>query len=535
MSSFLFYGKDVKYMVRTIKTKEHIRDIKVLDKASIVSGHLRQVSFKTREQIQESTEKEPPNQYAINQISIQSKQMAHTATSKGKQTLRHSLESKRATILDKKKMQTPLREKKRFIRQKRRVWKPESKIKTVESINPLPNVFFGHKSQILYRQRKLAKEAKKKAQQSAVASKKSIQYGKKGIAKGADLLKKGADLIHRLFVTLTSVAGSAAIVIVLVCALIGGIFLSGTSVQASGISLSAEVLQYTPMIQKYCEQYEISQFVNAVQAIMMQESGGKGNDPMQCSECPYNEKYPNTPNGITDPEYSVEIGIKYFAECLKQAKCTEPFDRDTLSLAFQGYNYGNGYIGWAISNFGGYTQANALMFSQQMQAKLGTSGYGDPEYVSHVMRYYSYGLMNVGDAPNFNNQEAWGNNNPYSRQGLYGQCTWFAWGRFYEIYGWGPSWTANGWDWVNMLVTYNSDQFRLSAIPDVGAVFSGIGHNHVGIVIAYDGTNITVQEGNLDGRTNTFEEAKTDWQTKTYTLAQLNSIYKGVVFAVKRI
>lgn len=534
MSSFLFYGKDVKYMVRTIKTKEHIRDIKVLDKASIVSGHLRQASFKTREQIQESTEKEPPNQYAVNQISIQSKQMANIVVSKGKQSISQSLISKRTKNLDKEKIQTPLREKTRSIRQKQRVWKPESKIKTTERIESLPKVFPYQKAQVLYRQRKLAKEAKKKSKQGIAASKKTVQYGKKGITKGADLLKKGADLIHRLFVTLTSVAGSAAVVIVLVCALIGGIFLSGTSVQASGISLSAEVLQYTPMIQKYCEQYEIPQFVNAVQAIMMQESGGKGNDPMQCSECPYNEKYPNTPNGITDPEYSVEIGIKYFAECLKQAKCTDPFDRETLSLAFQGYNYGNGYIGWAISNFGGYTQANALMFSQQMQAKLGTSGYGDPEYVPHVMRYYSYGLMNVGDSPNFNNQEAWGNNNPYSRQGLYGQCTWFAWGQFYEIYGWGPSWTANGWDWVNMLVTYNSDQFRLSAIPDVGAVFSGIGHNHVGIVIAYDGTNITVQEGNLDGRTNTFEEAKTDWQTKVYTLQSLNAAYGGVVFAVKK-
>lgn len=83
-----------------------------------------------------------------------------------------------------------------------------------------------------------------------------------------------------------------------------------------------------------------------------------------------------------------------------------------------------------------------------------------------------------------------------------------------------------------MLVTQNSDQFRLSATPDVGAIFSGIGKNHVGIVIAYDGINITVQEGNLDGRTNTFEEAKTDWHTKVYTLESLSSTYKGVVFAV---
>ena len=104
----------------------------------------------------------------------------------------------------------------------------------------------------------------------------------------------------------------------------------------------------------------------------------------------------------------------------------------------------------------------------------------------------------------------------------------------FVFYGWGPSWTADGSNWVNMLVTQNSDQFRLSAVPDVGAVFSGIGHNHVGIVIAYDGTNITVQEGNLDGRNNTFEEAKTDWQTKVYTLQSLNAAYNGVMFAVKK-
>ena len=32
-----------------------------------------------------------------------------------------------------------------------------------------------------------------------------------------------------------------------------------------------EILQYTPMIQKYCKQYGILKLVNTVQAIMMQE------------------------------------------------------------------------------------------------------------------------------------------------------------------------------------------------------------------------------------------------------------------------
>ena len=38
---------------------------------------------------------------------------------------------------------------------------------------------------------------------------------------------------------------------------------------------------------------------------MMAESRGRVPDVMQASECPYNKKYPNEPNGITDPEYSI--------------------------------------------------------------------------------------------------------------------------------------------------------------------------------------------------------------------------------------
>ena len=35
-----------------------------------------------------------------------------------------------------------------------------------------------------------------------------------------------------------------------------------------------------------------------------------------------------------------------------------------------------------------------------------------------------------------------------------------------------------------------------------------MGGNHVGIVIAVDGDNVTIREGNLEGKTNTFQDAK---------------------------
>lgn len=69
---------------------------------------------------------------------------------------------------------------------------------------------------------------------------------------------------------------------------------------------------------------------------------------------------------------------------------------DGLQLSWQGYNYGNGYIGWALTNYGGYSLENALEFSQQQAAAHGWSGYGDPEYVPHVQRYYSNGNLFAG-------------------------------------------------------------------------------------------------------------------------------------------
>ena len=144
------------------------------------------------------------------------------------------------------------------------------------------------------------------------------------------------------------------------------IFLYGSMMGAVSAQVSAEVLAYSDLIKKYAEQYGIPQFFNVICAVMMAESGGRVPDVMQASECPYNTKYPKKPNGITDPEYSIEVGVHYLADCLQGAGCSSPSQMDELSLALQGYNYGNGYIGWALENYGGYSEANALEFSKLM-------------------------------------------------------------------------------------------------------------------------------------------------------------------------
>ena len=59
----------------------------------------------------------------------------------------------------------------------------------------------------------------------------------------------------------------------------------------------------------------------------------------------------------------------------------------------------------------------------------------------------------------FENMKAWGMNNYYSQFGLYGQCTWFAWGRFYELYGYSPGFTGDGTQCVDQLVAAHPDKF----------------------------------------------------------------------------
>ena len=50
----------------------------------------------------------------------------------------------------------------------------------------------------------------------------------------------------------------------------------------------------------------------------------------------------------------------------------------------------------------------------------------------------SSSISPISGDPDFTNVEAWQSpNNPYAPT-FYGQCTWFAWGRFYEIYGYSP-------------------------------------------------------------------------------------------------
>ena len=241
------------------------------------------------------------------------------------------------------------------------------------------------------------KTAERTAQTARAAAKTAAEIAKRAAEATAKAIKAIIAGTKALIEAVVA-GGWISVMIILIVVMLGvaiSLFGSGSG-NSSYTPVSAEVEAYTPLIRLYANKYGVGEYMDLIKAIMMQESGGQGTDPMQCSECGYNTRYPHYPNGITDPEYSIDVGIQNLADCLQLSSVENPIDLDRISLALQGYNYGSGYIYWALANYGGYSELNAIEFSDMMAARIGSAGYGDKAYVSHVLRYYPIGRIFMG-------------------------------------------------------------------------------------------------------------------------------------------
>lgn len=248
-----------------------------------------------------------------------------------------------------------------------------------------------------------AKAAQKTAQATVKASQKAAQAAKKAAKATADTVKATAKATvatveaiiagTKALVAAIAAGGWIAVLIIMIVVLFGAAvaMFGGGSDSNSYTPVSAEVEAYEPIIQKYAKEYGIPEYVELIKAVMMQESGGRGLDPMQAAEGSFNTKYPHEPNGIKDPEYSIQCGVQELKAALTSAEVESPIDMEHIKLALQGYNFGNGYISWAKSKYGGYSYANAVEFSTQQAQRLGWDSYGDTQYPAHVLRYYPYG------------------------------------------------------------------------------------------------------------------------------------------------
>lgn len=114
------------------------------------------------------------------------------------------------------------------------------------------------------------------------------------------------------------------------------------------------------------------------------------------------------------------------------------------------------------------------------------------------------------------------------------QCTYYAWSRFYQVYGFSSGAFGNGKDNAREIVAVHGDKFSLSSTPSGGAVFSAQANTrypefgHVGFVEAFDGTNLWISEGNytLSNGDNGYIHI---YRT---TLQAFKAMYPDAVFAV---
>lgn len=88
-------------------------------------------------------------------------------------------------------------------------------------------------------------------------------------------------------------------------------------------------------------------------------------------------------NGMDNaaPEQSIDVGSKMLSSYLKQTNNLE------WSLAM--YNMGPGILKWAQGRGINDPREAMRQFSAYQKQKNGYKIYGDPQYIDHVLRYYT--------------------------------------------------------------------------------------------------------------------------------------------------
>lgn len=416
-------------MSQKIRTRQVHKDIKVLDKTVTVTDHVKQSYVRTKENVMQSVEnskdrndnpvseaEDTASEYADrifhgteSQIrrqigkrnSYQPKEQIQPEPSSGKEMQEQAkefavqkikkIERDNKTIKNKKSLEQAMKttEKGTIKISGKSVKTAEQTAKTsIKTSDQVANASM----RAMHHSIKNAEKAVQTARQTAENTKKVMQTTAKTASRAVRaLIAATKDLIAAL-----TAGGWIAILILVIVVLFGGFLcMTGGDNSETVSPVSAEVEAYEPLIRQYANQYGIGEYVELIKAIMMQESGGRGLDPMQSSEGGFNTKYPRQPNGIKDPEYSIACGVQEIKNCLERAGVKSPLDMEKIKLALQSYNYGNGYLDWAKAR-GGYTLANAAEFSDMMAKKMGWSSYGDKQYVPHVLRYYTFGRIPTG-------------------------------------------------------------------------------------------------------------------------------------------
>lgn len=309
---------------------------------------------------------------------------------------------------------------------------------------------------------------------------------------------------------------------------------SGGDIHADGsygnVNLSEDVLRWKSEVERVAREHDILDQVPILLAMMMVESGGRYPDLFQASESL------GLPVNTLNERESIAQGVKYYAQALTLARDNEV---DEWS-AVQSYNFGLSYISFIATNSERHTTDLAERYSRDVVApSLGnTTGVknvyinavsiadgrtyqynngGNFHYVGLVRQYIVVGTDPEGGTPSgaptmkvpveyegkLTLPEYNGRN--YNSSGSYpfGQCTWYAFNRMYQLGTPVDDFMGNGGDWGR---TAQRLGYKTSNQPKVGWAMSIPGgvagsssmYGHVAIVefVNSDGS-VLVSECNV--------------------------------------
>lgn len=287
-----------------IKTREVMKGtIKTFDKAAIVSDRIRSSYTKTKERAESAAtdaEESSPSEYAAGRVSRNAEMLTREGGHQFNAAGQKSAEETKANFI-----------------------KTRQKMKSISGIKMKGSTVNGSKRKAI------------------------IKTGEKGTVKKTVLLfgrtVKRITLGMKALVSAVIAGGWIAVLIVIICCLFGAALYCFGGSGANYTPVSAEVEAHSETISKYADEYDIPEYTELIKAVMMQESAGKGNDPMN--------------SGGKNPEESIKAGVRKIANLIKKKDCESPLDMTGIREVLKEYS----------------------------------SGDKSDEYANNVLQYYPYG------------------------------------------------------------------------------------------------------------------------------------------------
>jgi len=330
-----------------IKTREVVKGtIKTLDKAAIVSDRMKSSYAKTKERAESAmnAEEGSPSEYAANRISRNAEMITreggHQFNNIGQKAVE---ETKNNFIKTRQKLRSIAGIKRKGVSVNGA--DGTSLIKTGEKVaiknaSAVQKKVMVAKSQQTMAKQKVAKKSAEKSYQVAKATATATKKAVFVLGKAAKQIALGMKALISAIIA----GGWVVVLIIIICCLFGAALYCFGGSGANYTPVSAEVEAYSETISRYADEYDIPEYTELIKAVMMQESEGKGNDPMN--------------SGGKNPEESIKLGVQKIANLIERKGCESPLDMSNIREVLKEYNSGEDDDGYANSVLQYYPYGN---------------------------------------------------------------------------------------------------------------------------------------------------------------------------------